>query len=254
MEAVKQSVRAYWDKQAPDFDNEFGHGLRDQRHRDIWLDILRRNIGSAPPAKILDVGCGTGFLSLLLSEMGHQATGLDFAPEMLAMARRKADDLGLSLDLFQGDAENPPFPENMFDWVICRHLVWTLPHPDLTLANWRRLLVPGGAVVLIEGHWRSRGLAQKLRNGLASVVQTIEQRKFPEAWEKNYVTRTADLPLFGGRPSSVVSRLLEEAGFRDIWKDPLEDLVENETASAPLSYRIRHARRRERRFLLGGRV
>ena len=250
MDAVKESVRSYWDSQAGGFDHEFGHGLRDRRHKEIWMNILQRNLSSDRPLKILDAGCGTGFLSLLLSELGHEVTGLDFSTEMLAVARKKAEERNMSIGFHQGDAENPPFPPESYDYVICRHLIWTLPYPGQALENWKGLLRPGGGLVLVEGHWKQPGLAAKARRWLALAVQMVEQRKLPENWEKGYVRNTADLPLFGGRPSNVLSDLLKEAGFEQVWKDGLEDLLENERESAPLSYRIGWAHLKERRFLL----
>ena len=247
-------MRAYWEKQAHGFDLEFGHGLRDQRHKEIWLNILQRNVPSGQPLKVLDLGCGTGFLSILLSELGHEVSGLDFSSAMLAVAQGKADDRGLIIDFSKGDAEAPSFPPKSFDYVICRHLIWTLPHPDLALKRWRELLRPGGGVILVEGHWKSQGWPAKVRGFFADLVQIMEQRKMPEAWEKSYVENIGDLPLFGGRPSGVLRRLLEDTGFGQTWLDGLEDLLENEYAHAPLSYRIRCARLKERRFLLGAKI
>ena len=254
MEAVKESVRAYWEKQAHGFDLEFGHGLRDQRHKEIWLSILQRNIPSDQPLKILDLGCGTGFLSILLSELGHEVSGLDFSPAMLDIARGKARDRGLTIDFSKGDAEEPGFSPRSFDYVICRHLIWTLPHPDLALKRWRALLRPGGGVILVEGHWKSTSWRAGVRRFLGDLVQIVEQGKKPEAWEKSYVQNIGDLPLFGGRPSGVLRRLLEDTDFSHTWTDGLEDLLENEYSQAPLSYRLRYGRSRERRFLLGARI
>ena len=253
MDTVKENVRAYWDREATGFDSSFGHGLRDDRHKEIWLNILGRNIPPDKPLRILDIGCGTGFLALLLAEMGHRMTGLDFAPRMLAMAREKTQKMGLQIVYYQGDAENPPFSPNGFDHIICRHLVWTLPHPDRALASWKALLTPGGGVTLIEGHWRSYGALAKARRFLASTVQAIEQRRLPKSWEKSYVPNPDDLPLFGGRPAGVLTDLLVAAGFHDVRKDGLADLLENEKQCAPLSFRIRTYGIKERRFLLQAR-
>lgn len=250
MNDVKESIRAYWDKEADGFDLEFGHGLRDQEHKTVWLNILRRNLRVDRTLKILDVGCGTGFLSILLAELGHNVTGLDFAPQMLNNAREKSNKKRLNIDFRQGDAEKPPFRENTFDLIICRHLIWTLPDPDTAITSWKELLKPGGAIIMIEGCWRVEGLRAKAMRAFAWIVQFIEQRKAPSAWEKSYVPNIDDLPLFGGRPSAVLGDLLFNAGFDDIKKDGLEDLLKNENSHAPLSYRIRCSHLKERRFLL----
>lgn len=251
MEAVKESIRNYWDREAAGFDLEFGHGLRNQHHKQIWLDILKRNVPCHRQLKILDVGCGTGFLSLLLSELGHTVYGLDFSPRMIAVARDKARRNNLPITFSQGDAEVPPFPAGRFDFIICRHLIWTLPHPDQALKNWQKLLSPGGGVILIEGCWTTPGWQSRIRKLAAILVQILEQKKIPEAWEKTYVPNLAALPLFGGRPSRILNDKLKAAGFLEIWKDDLTDLIENEQSCAPLSYKIRYAYLRERRYLIG---
>ena len=102
------------------------------------------------------MGAGTGFLALLLAELGHRVTGVDLAPGMLALARAKAARLpaGAVRPVFApGDAVDPPLPAGSVDAVISRHLLWTLTEPQRAFANWRRLLRPGGRVVAIDGLW-----------------------------------------------------------------------------------------------------
>lgn len=254
MEVVKESIRSYWDREAAGFDLEFGHGLRDQAHKNIWLDILKRNIPSHQPMRILDAGCGTGFLSLLLAELGHAVHGLDFSPRMIAVAREKARRKSFQITFSQGDAEDPPFPPGRFDYVICRHLIWTLPHPDRALTCWRNLLSANGGILLIEGCWKSQGWQSRIRHWAAFLAQILEQKKLPKAWEKTYVPDVKRLPLFGGRPSHVLIDRLKTAGFHHIWKDDLAELIQNEHACAPLSFRMRYAHLKERRFLLGAQI
>jgi hypothetical protein len=81
----------------------------------------------------------------------------------------------------------------------------------------------------------------------------VEERKRPEAWEKTYVPDPRALPLFGGRPAAVLSELLGLAGYGNIWKDELGDLLTYERDHFPLSYRVRMSKSQERRFLLGAR-
>ena len=77
-----------WDQEAATFDNEPDHGLRDPIVRQAWSDLFAGWLSSSP-VNILDIGCGTGSLSLLLASLGHNVTGLDFSPEMLAQAKTK---------------------------------------------------------------------------------------------------------------------------------------------------------------------
>src|SRR6202035_4410761 len=99
--------------------------------RAAWDRILDLVVPSGGPFDALDCGCGTGFLSLELAARGHRVNGIDFAPAMLAEARRKSAARGLSVRFEEGDAEQLSFAPASFDLVISRHVLWTLPHPEV---------------------------------------------------------------------------------------------------------------------------
>ncbi|TLS43526.1 class I SAM-dependent methyltransferase [Streptomyces montanus] len=139
-----------WDAESADFDDEPDHGLRDPAVREAWAARL---LGWLPrgPSDVLDLGCGTGSLSLLASEQRHRVTGVDLSPRMVDLARAKL--AGRDAVFFVGDAAAPPVGEQRFDVVLVRHVLWTLPDPERALRHWCGLLRPGGRLVLIEGVW-----------------------------------------------------------------------------------------------------
>ncbi|MEH0422155.1 class I SAM-dependent methyltransferase [Streptomyces sp. B21-083] len=139
-----------WDAEAATFDDEPDHGLRDPVVREAWADRLRSWLPDRP-ADILDLGCGTGSLSLLASEQGHRVTGVDASPAMVEHARSKL--AGRAAVFLVGDAAAPPVGEERFDVVLVRHVLWTLPDPARLLRHWRGLLRAGGRMVLVEGVW-----------------------------------------------------------------------------------------------------
>ncbi|MEV5641194.1 class I SAM-dependent methyltransferase [Streptomyces flaveolus] len=141
-----------WDSRAATFDEESDHGLRDPGVRRAWAARLRSWLPGRP-GDVLDLGCGTGSLSLLATEQGHRVTGVDLSPAMVELARAKLD--GRDAVFLFGDAGAPPVGERRFDAVLVRHVLWTLPDPGRVLAHWRELLRPGGRLVLIEGVWGS---------------------------------------------------------------------------------------------------
>ncbi|MGV9557987.1 class I SAM-dependent methyltransferase [Streptomyces sp. NPDC003401] len=144
------SARVDWDAQAAAFDEEPDHGLRDPAVRAAWAGRLD---GWLPdrPGDLLDLGCGTGSLSLLAAERGHRVTGVDLSPAMIDRARAKL--AGRDAVFLIGDAAAPPVGEERFDTVLVRHVLWTLPDPGRALRHWCGLLRPAGRLVLVEGVW-----------------------------------------------------------------------------------------------------
>ena len=148
--------QVYWDSAAATFDNEPDHGLRDPAVRRAWRDLLLPWLPPAP-APLLDIGCGTGSLTLLLAQLGYQMTGIDFSPAMVAQAQAKAQAAGHAIPFYVMDAAQPHLPAQHFALILCRHLLWALPEPDLVLQRWTELLLPGGRLLLIEGYWHTGG-------------------------------------------------------------------------------------------------
>ncbi|TVT22081.1 class I SAM-dependent methyltransferase [Amycolatopsis acidiphila] len=144
---VDEDARRMWDEHAGTFDEQPDHGLLDPGVRAAWAGVLLPAL-PGPPARVADLGCGTGSVALLLADAGHDVTALDFSPRMLALARRKG-----VRNLLRGDAANPPLLPSSFDVVFVRHLLWAMPDPAATIGGWVRLLRPAGRLVLVEGRW-----------------------------------------------------------------------------------------------------
>lgn len=137
-----------WDREAEAFDEEPDHGLADPRTRAAWRDLLL-DVLPAAPARIADLGCGTGTLTRLLSDEGYTVDGLDFSSAMIQRARAKVPEARF----VTGDAADPALEPGAYDAVLSRHVLWAMPDPDRAIASWVRLLAPGGILVLVEGHW-----------------------------------------------------------------------------------------------------
>jgi 2-polyprenyl-3-methyl-5-hydroxy-6-metoxy-1,4-benzoquinol methylase len=148
--------RAFWDEQAQTFDEEPDHGLRNSKVKRAWQNLFRSWL---PPssAQILDIGCGTGSLSVLLAELGHRIMGIDYSPVMIAQAKLKSQPFHRQIEYRVMEASNPDFPTQSFDGLVCRHLLWALPAPAQALKSWSKLLKPKGHIILIEGYWQTGG-------------------------------------------------------------------------------------------------
>jgi SAM-dependent methyltransferase len=148
----------FWDAEADGFDDEPDHGLRDPATRDAWRSLLLPLAGDG--ARVADLGCGTGTLSVLLASAGRAVTGVDFSPRMIARARAKAASARVDAGFVVGDAARPPL-RGGYDLVLSRHVLWAMPDPGAALDRWVDLLAPAGVLALVEGRWfTGAGLAR----------------------------------------------------------------------------------------------
>jgi ubiquinone/menaquinone biosynthesis C-methylase UbiE len=228
-DVVKQQVAAHWDRRAAHFDDDFGHSIRTEAERAAWDRILDLVLAGRGALDVLDAGCGTGFLSLELAARGHRVTGVDFAPAMIAEARRKAVAAALAVRFEEADAERLPFAPASFDLVISRHVLWTLPHPEAAIDEWIRVLRPGGRLVVVDS---------QLEGG-ARLPSRENARTSPE-----YAAVGDRLPFLGGRSREEIEALLSAHGLGRVGSDPLRDLVAAQEARMVAEGRERTARRR----------
>src|SRR5260370_4859887 len=125
---VKELVRQHWDRRAAPFDKESpSHSAFTDAQAHAWHRMMSDVAGSTP-LDALDVGCGTGFLSLLLAELGHRVTGIDMAPSMLAQARAKAAAPGPAAYFIQADPHAPHLPPPSPHLIVSPPPPWAPPH------------------------------------------------------------------------------------------------------------------------------
>jgi len=157
-----------WDAEAATFDDEPDHGLADPGTRSAWRRLLLEVLPPSP-ARVADLGCGTGTLTRLLTDEGYTVDGLDFSPEMIRRARRKVPEARFVV----GDAANPHLDAEAYDAVLGRHVLWAMADPVEAFARWVNLLGASGTVVLVEGSWSTgAGLTAK---DCERIVRTVRQ-------------------------------------------------------------------------------
>ena len=104
---------------------------------------------SQTTGKTLEVAIGTG-LNIASYPPGVELVGLDLSPEMLALARQRAEELGRDVDLRVGDAHALPFDAGTFDAVVCTYSLCNIPDPRSAVAEMKRVLRPGGRLLLVD--------------------------------------------------------------------------------------------------------
>lgn len=152
------------------------------------LDILD-SIGSGENRHALDVGAGTGSFTKIMLQCGYSMKGVDFADDLLQLARAEMPDIDFQT---VNDIENSPnaYQANEFDLIISRQVVCHFVNPIATFRQWKDWLKPNGRVAVVDGLWSRSGWSN-------------EFQKFPDY-----------LPLSCTQTWATVSYLLEQAGFR----------------------------------------
>jgi SAM-dependent methyltransferase len=224
---VLGEVRSYWDADAETYDQAADHYPSRPQEVAAWAAALRRLLPE-PPLKVLDVGAGTGFLSLLLASQGYQVTATDLSPGMLDRLRAKATVRGLAVQVIEADAEHPPVDD--FGAVVERHLMWTLPSPAKALAAWHSV-APTGRLVLVEGTWGTRGAspAELMRQRARQFARSIQPPQRAHHDEYSQRLKSA-LPHADGLTPDELVTLVETSSWGKAGRARIERLRDVEWA------------------------
>ncbi len=187
---IKEKIRAFWDNPSHDYDAAPAHGVNSPSEKEMWRKGMSQLLGTNKELKILDIGTGTGFLALLLAEMGYDVTGVDWAKSKIQKAKDKAAALKIKVNFEVQDAETLSFPDNTFDAVVSRHVIWTLADPLTAARDWAR-------VVRLQG---------KVIADIPQMKSHCASHHFGEGVGRN-------LPFYNGAKPEKVASMFREAGL-----------------------------------------
>ena len=125
------------------------------RRAKLWRffpkELVFRSLRGCAGREVLDFGCGEGQLTVQIAKLGGRVTGMDFSPDLIAIAQRRSvlDGVGRRVKFITGDILESPPPPNRFDFVVGNHV---LHHVNLRAVVPRFVdgLKPGGAAIIAE--------------------------------------------------------------------------------------------------------
>lgn len=131
-------------------------------------ELVIERSGLEPGMDLLDVACGTGNATIPAARSGARATGLDFSPELLEIARERGSDAMVEVEWVEGDAQELPFEDASFDRVISTFGHMFAPDHRRTAKEMLRVCRPGGAIAV--ACWTPEGALGRMVRALAELV------------------------------------------------------------------------------------
>lgn len=148
----------YWSGRASGYSDVNKAELKGCQHEN-WKRFITSKISKQFPGKprseirVLDIGAGPGFLSIVLTEAGYTVTAADYTQAMLDQARENAGPLAPRIHFVRENAMDLSFPNAGFDVVLSRNLTWNLPDPEQAYREWLRVLKPDGLMMVFDANW-----------------------------------------------------------------------------------------------------
>lgn len=130
--------------------------------------------------RVLDVATGTGNAALAAARRFCTVTGIDYVPELLERARRRADAEGLEVEFEEGDAENIPFPDESFDVVLSSCGAMFAPNQEKTASELLRVCRPGGRIGMVN--WTPEGFVGEMFRAITKHVPPPPGLTSPLQW------------------------------------------------------------------------
>ena len=186
-EKINQQNHAYWTDRASGYSEVNQEELAGIQKK-TWSDLLDREIRDhfkigethRSRIRILDIGAGPGFLSVILCEQGYQVTAADYAETMLEEAKQNAGTLAEQICFRREDAMNLSFPEATFDVVLSRNLTWNLPDPQKAYKEWLRVLKHNGLLLIFDANWYAYLKDEDKRKAYENDRQIVKEQGYED--------------------------------------------------------------------------
>jgi ubiquinone/menaquinone biosynthesis C-methylase UbiE len=210
------------------------NGKGTPHHRKILNPCIDRLIGEVKRKKLLDAGCGEGYLSRVYSKKGADVVGVDFSPKLIALSQKKSKDLDIEF-LIADICQLDPLNANQFDIVLCNLVLLNVECLKKSLQEFYRVLRPGGFLIFSvvhpafnvygPGRWElgEKGKNTGRRRGRYFIVdQYFTEKEFHFLWKSRSGDGFPQKFSFFHRTSSTYVNQVINTGFRlTALKEPL---------------------------------
>ena len=214
MEKIKASIQKYWNWRSRSYGFDKDKSIKTA---ESWESVLKNLVPGNPGKHAIDIGTGRGQFAVYLARLGFFVTGIDLSENMISQAREHSKKTALAIDFKIQDAEELKFDDNTFDVVVSRNLLWTLPDPNKAVKEWRRVLKPGGTIVISDGFWMNytwKRIHHLVFNQFKNMFKN--DRMISARFFLSYAALQKYLPFYEGICFEDADLLLKTARFKDI--------------------------------------
>ena len=181
-----EEIQGYWNHRYTGY-SKVNQKELEGIQRERWKERLKRLLSGNQTLKVLDIGTGPGFFTIILEELGFNSiTGVDVSEKMLEVARENIQKYGKensSIQLLQMDAQNLEFEPESFDIIVSRNLTWNLQNPQQAYSEWLRVLKPNGALFIFDASWYSFLQNEQLEKEFEAKRQQAIEEKLEDYWQ-----------------------------------------------------------------------
>lgn len=171
---LQEKIVDRWNESAKGYSGYIHMELQSFRVK-AWTELIQESLPKGT-LNILDVGTGPGFFSIVLSKAGHRVTSIDCCENMIQEAKANAADYGVTPDFRVMDSHVLAFPDNTFDAIVNRNVTWTLSDPQGAYAEWKRVLKPGGKLVIFDANWHMHYFDELLAKRIENAENEYRRR------------------------------------------------------------------------------
>lgn len=150
-----EKIEQKWTEDSADYNDITWKELENKKITAHWTKELQQLLGPQP-LRILEVGCGPAFMSILATRLGHQVKAVDGSAGMVEKATENMRRQNLPVEICQEDAVTLPLEKaKSYDVILSRDVVWTLYDPEKAFRRWKEVLKPGGRIIYFDGDYRT---------------------------------------------------------------------------------------------------
>jgi 2-polyprenyl-3-methyl-5-hydroxy-6-metoxy-1,4-benzoquinol methylase len=184
-----KTVPNHWDANAS-FWIQIIREHRDKYRNDLTDPAMLKAIGQPEGLRVLDAGCGEGYLSRILARNGAIVTGVDSSTKLIEAARAQNVTDALPVTFDTSSVDELPYADNKFDLVVCNHLFNDLYDPSRPIREFSRILCIGGRVIVLMLHpcfYNKHAERHQATNGLIA-ASYFDTRNIKQEFEVDGLT------------------------------------------------------------------